>query len=716
MNPTAPPASQASGRPPLPAPWAWALLFAAALLAYWPAVSGGMLWDDPAHVTRPDLRSLAGLGRIWFEPGATQQYYPLLHSAFWIEHRWWGDATPGYHLVNILLHATAAGLLFQLLRRLAIPGALLAAALFALHPVCVESVAWISEQKNTLSAVLYFAAALAYLRFAGRCRRATYALATALFVAALLTKSVTATLPAALLVVFWWRDGRLAWRRHVRPLLPWLGLGAAAGIGTAVVERLYVIADQGSAYDLDAVQRVLLAGRIVWFYLGKLVWPADLIFIYPRWTIDAAAWWQWLPSLGVVAVLAALAWTRRRGALAAALVYGGTLFPALGFVEVFPFRYSYVADHFQYLAAPAVFALAGAGLARLLTDRVARIATGLLLAGLGILAWRQCGDYRDAETLYRATLARNPRCWLAEYNLGTTLRTAGRTAEAIPHLERALELKPDLSGALNNLGLALLDTGRVDEAVPLFERLVRVDPRLPAGHCNLGTALRAERRPDEAVAQYEAALSLDPQYADAAYDLGVVLADLGRNAEARERFQQAVQLEPDFPPAWYGLGSSLQALGRLPEAAAAYDEALRRQPDYPEVLNNLGGVQRDLGRLPDASATLTRALRLRPDYPEAHNNLGTVYALTDRLPGALAEFEAAVRLDPGDAGAQCNLARALTLAGRLPEAIAHGEAAVRLRPDLAAAHLALAEALERVGRTAEARAEFEAARRLPSSR
>ena len=716
MKPPASPADQAPDRPPLPAPWVWALLLAATLLAYWPAVAGGLLWDDPAHVTRPDLRSLAGLGRIWLEPGATQQYYPLLHSAFWVEHRWWGDATPGYHLVNILLHAVAAGLLFQVLRRLAVPGAAVAAALFALHPVGVESVAWISEQKNTLSAALCFAAALAYLRFDGRRRRSDYVLATVLFVAALLAKSVTATLPAALLVVFWWRDGRLTWRQHWRPLLPWLGLGVAAGLGTAVVERLYVIADQGSAYDLSALQRVLLAGRMVWFYLGKLAWPADLVFIYPRWTIDAAVPWQWLPALAVVAVLAALAWTRRRGALTAALVYGGTLFPALGFVEVFPFRYSYVADHFQYLAAPAVFALAGAGLARLLAGRTARLAAGLLLAGLGLLARHQAGIYRDAETLYRATLARNPGCWLAEYNLGTTLDAAGRTAEAIPHLQRALELKPDLSGALNNLGLALLHAGRVSDALPPLERLVRVDPRLPSGHCNLGTALRAAHRPEAAIAEYETALRLDPEYADAAYDLGVALADVGRNAEAVARFRQATRLEPEFPPAWYGLGSSLQALGRLPEAAAADEAALRRQPDYPEVLNNLGGVQRDLGRLPDAVASFSRALRLRPDYPDAHNNLGTVYALSDRLPEALAEFEAAVRLDPASAGAQCNLARALALAGRVPEAIAHGEAAVRLRPDLAAAHLALAAALARAGRSAEADAEAAAARRLQPDR
>lgn len=704
---------------PLPTPWTWALLFCAIVVAYFPALSGGLLWDDPAHVTRPELRSLLGLGRIWFEPGATQQYYPFLHTAFWVEHRLWGDATLGYHLINVLLHATAAGLLFQLLRRLAVPAAGLAAAVFGLHPVCVESVAWISEQKNTLSTVLYLAAALVYLRFDEQGRWSRYAVATGLFVAAILTKSVTATLPAALLVVLWWRHGSLSWRRHAGPLLPWLVLGAAAGLFTAAVERTYVIGAQGSDYTLDFLQRALLAGRIIWFYLGKLVWPADLIFIYPRWQIAAAAPWQWLPALGVLALLIALWWGRRRGPLAAALLFIGALFPALGFVDVFPFRFSYVADHFQYLAAPTVMVLAAAGWVRLAAGRpwwVGRALSGLLLAGLGVLTWRQCGMYHDAETLYRTTLARNPACWLAEYNLGTTLRAAGRTAEAIPHLEQTLRLQPDYPGALNNLGLALMSAGRLDEATAFLQRLVRVDPGLAAGHCNLGNALRTAHRADAAIAQYQAALQLDPAYADAAYNLGVILGDLGENREAVDRFRQAVRLQPDYAPAWYGLGSSLQALGQPQEAMASYEQALRLQPDYPEVLNNLGGVLRDLGRWPEADARFEQALRLKTDYPEAHNNLGTVFAMTNRMPEAINQFETAVRLNPGFPEAQCNLGHALATAGRMQEAILHCETAIRLKPDFVAAHLELAAALAQVGRMQEARAHYDEARRLQARR
>ena len=212
-------------------------LIAAVIVAYSPALEGGFLWDDDAHVTGPELRSLAGLWRIWTDPGATQQYYPLLHSAFWLEHRLWGNAVLGYHLVNVVLHATCAWLLLRVLRRLQVAGGLLAAAIFALHPVHVESVAWISEQKNTLSLLFYLSALLVYVRFDETRRRRDYVLASGLFLLGLLTKTVVATLSGALLVILWWRRGRLEPRRDVMPLLLWFAIGGGAGLYTAWFER-----------------------------------------------------------------------------------------------------------------------------------------------------------------------------------------------------------------------------------------------------------------------------------------------------------------------------------------------------------------------------------------------------------------------------------------------------------------------------------------------
>ena len=268
---------------------------------YWPALGGSLLWDDTSHVTRPDLRSLHGLWRIWFDLGATQQYYPLLHTFFWLEHLLWGDATLGYHLVTVALHAASACLVVLIVRRLGLKGAWLAGALFALHPIAVEAVAWISEQKSTLSAVFYLAAALVYLDFDESRRPARYWTASALFVLALMSKTVTATLPAALLVILWWRRGRLEWRRDIAPLAPWLAVGASAGLFTAWVERTFIGAN-GADFLLTPLQRILLAGRVICFYAAKIVLPIQLTFLYPRWHPDPGEWWQYLFPATVLAV------------------------------------------------------------------------------------------------------------------------------------------------------------------------------------------------------------------------------------------------------------------------------------------------------------------------------------------------------------------------------------------------------------------------------
>jgi protein O-mannosyl-transferase len=343
-------------------------LFVITTLVYMPVWNGQPIWDDNGHLTKPELQSVAGLKRIWIEPGATQQYYPLVHTFFWIAHRLWGNWPYGYHFLSILLHVLSAMLMLRILRQLEIPGARLATALFALHPIQVESVAWISELKNTLSGVFYLSAGLIYLRFRsqtnGRRQSTLYAFALGLFVLGLLSKSVIATLPAALLVVFWWKRGELSWKGDFIPLIPFFAFGAASGAVTALVERKFIGAE-GADFEFSVLERVLIAGRAFWFYLGKLVWPKDLIFIYPRWHINQTVWWQYLFPLAALGLLLALWLLRRRwrGPLAAFLLYGGTLFPALGFVNVYPFLYSFVADHFQYLACVAPLTLAAAVIA-----------------------------------------------------------------------------------------------------------------------------------------------------------------------------------------------------------------------------------------------------------------------------------------------------------------------------------------------------------------
>jgi protein O-mannosyl-transferase len=536
--------------------WTVALLVGGVFIAYSPAIQGSLVWDDDAHVTRADLRSLYGLWRIWFDLGATQQYYPLLHNAFWIEYKLWGDAVVGYHLLNILLHGAAACLLLLVLRRLEIAGAPLAAAVFALHPVQVESVAWITEQKNTLSAIFYLAAILVYLRFDQERRRSLYVLALGLFVMGLLTKTVVATLPGALLVIFWWQRGRLSWQRDAVPLIPWFALGAAAGLFTAWVERK-LIGAQGAAFELNLLERCLLAGRVIWFYLGKLFWPVDLLFIYPRWEVSPSIWWQHLFSLGAVALVGALWLIRRRwrGPLAGLLFFAGSLFPVLGFFNVYPFIFSFVANHFQYLASAgvivAVSASIAAGIAHLpqRARRAGQVLCTLLLGALAVLTWQQSRMYGDPESLYRATLDKNPGCWMCRNNLGILLARSGQLQAAIEQYEQALRIRPNYTDAYNNLGNALLRTGLVSEAMGQYEQALKFDPDYPYAHYNLGFALYQMGRVQEAMGHYEQALKLKPDYPEAHNGLGGALATMGKWSEAKQEFEAALRIRPDFAAA-----------------------------------------------------------------------------------------------------------------------------------------------------------------------
>jgi tetratricopeptide (TPR) repeat protein len=678
---------------PIQAPLASLVIFAATLAAYLPAISGGLLWDDAAHITAPRLQTWSGLWRIWSKLGSTQQYYPVLHSAFWVEHRIWGDSVLGYHLVNILLHATSACLFALVLTRIWPGGkgstwpAWLAGAAFALHPVCVESAAWISEQKNTLSLAFYLLAALAYLRFDRERRWGWYILAFGLFVLALLSKSVTATLPAALLLGIALRRD-LSFRRDAVPLLPWFAAGIGSGIFTAWVEHS-VIGARGQAFDLGLLERSLLAGRVVWFYLGKLVWPQSLIFIYPKWHVAPSFSW----AMGCVALAAVLSacWLIRkwsRAPLIALLFFVGSLFPALGFFNVYPFLFSYVADHFQYLACLGIIALAVAGGADLAGSLISRLngkaralgrccltaAAASLLAILFLLTWRQAAHYRDAGALYVDTLSKNPECWMAENNLGVFLMERGSWNEAIDHLRHAVRLKPDYSDAHNNLGNALSKVpARLGDAVTEFEEALRLDPGMTQAHANLGLALaNSPGRRAEGIAELMAALlgnEDNPDYARTHADLAVALsADSRRVGEAITEFEAAVRLGSDSAEIRDEYGIELARAGRLGEAVDQFLRALRMSPAIAKYYNDLGVVLTLLGRLPESITQYREAVRLDPHSPQYRCHLGVVLSAAGSLDEAIGQFRRALQLDPGYSDAHYGLGVALRKSDREDEA------------------------------------------------
>ena len=550
------------------------LLLIATLLAYQPAWHGQPVWDDAAHLTYPEHRSLHGLVRIWTEPGATQQYYPMVYSVFWVEQKLWGYSMLGYHLVNILLHVSAAFLLLKILRTLQIPAAWLAVAIFALHPLQVESVAWLSELKNTLSGVCYFGSALAYLRFDRTRDKAAYAAALVLFVLGLLAKTVIATLPAALLVVFWWQRGQLSWKRDVLFLIPFFAAGIAAGLFTSSMEREHVGA-QGSEFNFTLVERFLIAGRAFWFYLGKLIWPANLIFSYPRWQVSQAVGWQYLFPLvaGLPFGVAGLVSRKTRGPLAALLFFAGTLSPALGFFNVYPFKFSFVADHFQYLACCGPIVAASVGIhnlcQRLGSQKLVweRSFCATLLACLGLLTWWQSHIYTDLETLWRATIARNPDCWLALDGLGAILYEKGQVDEAITLFRSSLAIQPNNAEGQNNLGAALAKKGSVDEATLCFQHAVAIRPGFAEAYRNLGTSLLQRGNVDEAIFAFQQAVTFRPDYASAYYDLGNALLRKGLGNDASVAFQKLLTLQPDSAEAQRTLAGIAWRMATAPNPA-----------------------------------------------------------------------------------------------------------------------------------------------------
>ena len=532
--------------------WFFCLILAVVtLLAYQPAWHGGFLWDDEANITSPELRSLDGLRRIWFVPRTTQQYYPLLHTSYWLQQRLWGDSPTGYHLVNLLLHIGCVVLVLKILRLLRIPGAALAAILFALHPVNVETVAWITERKNTLSGVFCLAATLWYLKFDESRNRRSYALALGLFLLGLLSKTAIVTLPLALLVILWWKRGAISWRRDAVPVIPFLLLSAAGGLMTSWVEYGN-IAYKTRTLDLSLVDRCLIAGRAFWFYLGKLFWPSNLMFVYPRWEINAAVWWQYLFPLAVLGVLGIL-WSLRRWSrapLGGVLVYIFLLLPSLGFLNIYFFLYSFVADHWQYLACLGIITPCASGIV-LLAGRLkhweAWLERGTILVLTGVLflfTRQQSRMYTDVETLYRRTIARNPTCWMAYNNLGNILYQANRIPEAMDLFKQALRIKPAV--AHYSLGNALVLTGRTSEAIDQYKQALRIDPDYAEVHNNLGNALFITGRTSEAIDQYMQALQINLNYADAHNNLGAALARMGRISEAIEQVKAALRIKPNY--------------------------------------------------------------------------------------------------------------------------------------------------------------------------
>ncbi len=522
-----------------------AALVVAVFSAYQPAWHGGFLWDDDLHllhnpvILRPD-----GLKQAWLS-GEYINYWPLTFTVYWLEYKAWGLDPLGFHLVNIALHAAAALLVWRLLERLRMPGALLAAAIFALHPVNVESVAWIAQLKGLLSLSLGLLSMHFYLWHEREGGWRPLAAAAALFLLSALAKGMVLTLPVVLLACAWWQRGRID-RRDLLRVIPFV-LIAAIMVGVEVSKQHTGMADNVARSE-GLLGRAAVAGCAVWFYFWKIIWPANLIFVYPRWNMSERDLWAYLPGLSLAAILAIAWWQRRswgRPVVMLIVCYVALLLPVLGFVNIVFMQYSLVADHWQYAATivpcAALAALLwsplsrfgrGAGgeggsrkgmLAILISSAGRYIVPLALLAILATLTFRQSRMYSDEETFYRTTLDRNPNCWLVQNNLGNLLVERGQTLtrrghsddakalyrEAIGFYHDALRSKPDYAEAHLNLGNALASQGQIHQAIGEFQRAIEAKHNFVKAHCALGRALSQQKQFAEAIFHYHAALQID---------------------------------------------------------------------------------------------------------------------------------------------------------------------------------------------------------------
>jgi tetratricopeptide (TPR) repeat protein len=712
---------------------------------YWPALHGQYLWDDDVMLTaNPLVHQSDGLRKIWFstEP---HDYFPITLTSLWLEWRLYGAnrISPfGYHAVNVALHALGAILLWRVLRRLQIPGCFWAALVFAVHPVCVPSVAWIAERKNVLSLVFYALTVLCYLRDGERFQvdqsRFTfhvsrwYWLSLFAFLFALLSKTSVVMLPFVLLLCDWWQrkgdreskvesrtpndpdsrpstfDARLLFR-----VAPFFLLSLILGLVTVWFQKHRAI---GATTTDPLFTRLLGGGFAVWFYFLTALLPAKLTMVYPRWEISKSFldFTPWLLWLGILLVL----WKFRRAWGCAPLFALGyfslTLVPVLGIFDMSFFTYSRVADHLQYLSLISIVVLVIAGIQKLrpLIGSVGlqTLHIGLVLA-LSIASWHRAKAFSGPEKLWTDNIQKNPKAWVAHNNLGNAIAHGTNFGAAIEHFENALRLNPKYADAHNNYANALSDLDRLPEAVTHYEEALKFKSGFAFAENNLGYALARLGRHDEAVAHYLNALRIDPNYFFAHHNLALTLARQKKYNEAVEEFRAGLRLHPNDAAAQCNLANTLSDAGRLDEAIVEFQRALQMKPVRVEAYTGLGLAFGMKGNLPEATHYFSEAVSLQPTNVVALSNLGNALARQGKFDEAIEQYEAALRVAPNDPETHGNLGNALMERKRFDEAVRHYEASLRLEPN-PQIHVNCGIALASLGKKDEAAAHFREALRL----
>jgi len=653
--------------------WAYGLiLFLSVLAIYSPMLWAGYIWDDDLVVTsNPCIVGPLGIKEIWTTSAA--DICPLTLSTFWLEHLIWG-LTPGpYHFVNILLHGASTIVLWRVLRTLSLPGAWLGAALWALHPIEVESVAWIAEMKNTESGLFFLLAILFFLKWFKsrdpnnpRASYGNYAWMLLFSFLAMASKSSTVVLPVVFCLCAWWIDGRWNWR-NLLSTAPMFGMSLAAAAVSIWTQSQQVVASSHAEWIRTWPERLSTAGDVVWFYLWKIIWPYPLINIYPRWQIDSGQWTSYLPSVAVMIVLFVL-WLKRaswsRPYFFAFSYFFVVLLPVLGLVTMTYARFSFVADHFQYLATMGPLALIGAGIARAIDFakpvkswlRPAIYAGVLLVCGL--LSWNRAWAFENKGSIWSDTLRKNPTCWTGFNNMGDLFLGRGDFDKAIFFFRKAIALNPRDELAHNNLGVALSKSGRTDEAMVEFRVAMDINPNYSSAHINLGNYLTRKGQLDEAVAEYNKAVAINPNLQEGYNNLGNTLLRKGQTDEAIIQFKKALAIDPHLLASQINLGNALVKSGHADEAIPQFQTILKSNPKLAEVHAGLANAYLATSQIDEAIAQFQSCLATNPTDAVIYNSLGKAYLQKGERAEAVGQFQAALRMKPDYQEAQANLANA----------------------------------------------------------
>ncbi|MGN6367782.1 MAG: tetratricopeptide repeat protein [Phycisphaerae bacterium] len=612
------------------------LLFLLAVIPFLPALAGAYIWDDDMWlVNNAPVHAWNGLRTIWNPWRQNLHFYPITFSTLWLEHKLWALNPLGYHAANIVFHALGAIALYLCLKRLRLRAAWLDALLWAIHPVQAESVSWVAEIKNVLSGIFFFLSALCYLNFAlpqepssadlsepapslARTKNPSlYALSLFLFTLALLTKTVTVVLPALLLILLWARGEKI--RRTFPPLIPFFLVGLATAAFTAGQERRVMVAGGASNLDFSVLQRIIIAGKDVWFYLRTLLLPYPLLEIYPRWTYQTGNFLNYLPALGA-ALLALFLFALRhritRWPFAIFACFVAALAPALGFINFFTMHYTFVADHYQYIASACLLPFVAELFARAAAPNARPFPKPFIVASTAILLLFMAGSafyaslYQDPIRLWGWNVRFNPDAFTAQHNLGVSLLSAGRSREGLQHIALALQQAPDDDSIQRTVGKLALHDGKFDEALAHFNHAIELRPNYGESYVLRGDVYDRMGRLDDAIADYRKAIEVGLNDADGYIALAAALKKKGDLPNAAKNYELALGLEPGNMITRYNYGNVLLDLHRYNDAIAAYEFILHYQPDNPAVLDNLAYAYHMDGQDDKAIATQKRARAL----------------------------------------------------------------------------------------------------------